>query len=295
MFPLHAAIDVFHMPLFFFLAGMTLKQYDNTAQFVINKINRIAIPYLFFSIFWSVVNFLHPLLGEYSLPLWFLNTLFFTLVVCQLLLRCPAFLKSAVILGCFIVTYLINHFGYCVLPFDFDIVFRSSIFVFFGYLFSNNSKIKDLILNDKRIVLLLASLLLCSAYFISLYLMLRCSMIKDGEGFLGGKPFGRSFFIIYIAAFSAILFLLCISKFISKIRIINWLGKNSLVILCVHFPFTQYWNTFISTLPFFCNTSGKVLLALFSYVVIIVFCLPWIIVSKRYLPQLTGYKSFFNN
>ena len=41
IFPVHEAISIFHMPLFFFLAGITLKVYPDFELFLLRKIDRI--------------------------------------------------------------------------------------------------------------------------------------------------------------------------------------------------------------------------------------------------------------
>ena len=47
--PSHFLINVFHMPLFFFISGMTFHDPDDIRNFILKKINRIMVPYVFFT------------------------------------------------------------------------------------------------------------------------------------------------------------------------------------------------------------------------------------------------------
>ena len=65
MFPIHAAVSIFHMPLFFFISGITLKKPSHLGQFFIRKVNRIFVPYMFLLLyaFLFVQNYLaNPIL-----------------------------------------------------------------------------------------------------------------------------------------------------------------------------------------------------------------------------------------
>lgn len=80
LFPVHAAIDVFHMPLFFILAGIVFKPLC-TETFLLKKIDSIFIPYIFFKIISYPISFFVPHDGGFNGPLWFLLTLFEALLL----------------------------------------------------------------------------------------------------------------------------------------------------------------------------------------------------------------------
>lgn len=297
MFPLHSAIDIFHMPLFFFIAGMTLRKYDDFTSFFLKKINRIIIPYFFFAVFWTILNFFYPLLlGDYVGPLWFLPTLFNTLLLCQALFRIPQKYTIGILLSCVIITFFINRYRVTLFPFDLDRVLRAILYVYIGYMFAQ-SKFRRKLLECKGKTVWGGLVVFSLIYVIGLYVMVITGLKREDEGFMLGQPYGRSIVLLYITSFSAIIATLCFSSIVSSInalKFVNWLGRNSLVILCVHFPFTQYWNIFVSSTAMYESMEGKMMLAVLSWVVILVFCIPWILLSKKYLPKLTGYTILFN-
>ena len=289
VFPLHEAISVFHMPLFFFIGGVTLKMCSDFTDYTVKKINRIFIPYLFFSIFWAVFDFILPLPVGSDGPLWFLPTMFSTLLFCQILLSVNKkwFLCSALTF-CIAITFLFNHYNLTLLPFNLDRVFRATPYMLLGYTFTN-THLNERILNTNKLFALLWFACFSIIYSAGLYLMIRLEMIKEGEGFMRGEPYGSSIFLIYIVSFSAIIATILFSKSISNVIFINWLGKNSLVILCVHYPFTQFWNTFISSTTLYESIAGRLVCALISYLIIVIFCIPLICFCKKFIPKLTGY------
>ena len=57
--PIDGAISIFRMPLYFFLSGLFFKTYEGFCGFLKRKINKLLIPFLFFS---SIVLLLSYLL-----------------------------------------------------------------------------------------------------------------------------------------------------------------------------------------------------------------------------------------
>ena len=90
MFPIHAAVSIFHMPLFFFISGITLKKPSHLGQFFIRKVNRIFVPYMFFTIicFFVCTKLFGQPNFDYNGSLWFLQTLFVALLLCAIVVKC---------------------------------------------------------------------------------------------------------------------------------------------------------------------------------------------------------------
>ena len=102
IFPLHEAISLFHMPLFFILAGLTLKPYNDLGGFLLKKIDRIFIPYIFFSILsWLLAMAIHSEAGIINSPLWFLHSLFFAVIICEVVIY--SIPKYTFIVTCFLL------------------------------------------------------------------------------------------------------------------------------------------------------------------------------------------------
>lgn len=84
-------IEVFHMPFFFFLSGLTFTSphlSNNVNLFIIKKINRIMVPWVFFSVISGIIEICVGKINQdtnapFNGPLWFLQTLFIAIVIIQ--------------------------------------------------------------------------------------------------------------------------------------------------------------------------------------------------------------------
>lgn len=86
-------LRAFRIPLYFFLSGLFFKEYSCFKDFIVRKINKLVIPFLFFPwltacvvIFDSNIHigptyfafiYLHPC----NFPVWFLRCLFYTYII----------------------------------------------------------------------------------------------------------------------------------------------------------------------------------------------------------------------
>lgn len=121
--PLITWLYTFHMPLFFFLSGLTFS--TTRKDFISHKITTLLLPYLGYSvvtlgydllqkfIFGNEVDLLSKMIGifvqlrgtEYSIGLWFLPLLFLTEVLMGLLDKLPSQkLKAGLVCGGFIAS-----------------------------------------------------------------------------------------------------------------------------------------------------------------------------------------------
>lgn len=293
IFPVHQAISLFHMPLFFFLSGMTLKVYDSFEGFLIKKTDRIIVPYLFFSLVSYIVARIIGYEGNiFNGPLWFLQSLFMALVICELVLKTANHKRGGVIVMVVFALYgqITLWLRHPVFPFDmdFDRIIRSSVFVFAGYYMKDfivNPSFRKKPIHDFPLfcIIILLYLVLC---YISVYVM-----GADGN-FESGVICKHSFVLFYTASVSGTLAVIFCSKWLKSIRPLNWLGRNSLIIMCVHYPFLQWWNPMVASWDFYSNGNllHKLLVALLSYTVAIAFSCPFVVISQKLLPRLTGYK-----
>ena len=83
------------MPLYFFLSGLFFKEYNSFFEFVLKKVNKNIIPYVFFAfipyaifdIFFNPevqktwIYYFFMLIEPYNFPLWFLRSLFISYVI----------------------------------------------------------------------------------------------------------------------------------------------------------------------------------------------------------------------
>lgn len=146
----------FHMPLFFFLSGVTFRPEKSFAEFAAHKARRLLLPYLGYAILrfaylcalalaggngnliprYALGIFICLRNSDYSVGLWFLPLLFFTELLLFGIMRLTGknILRFAMLAG-----LTAASFAYCAgvaapLPFGIDVVPISALFVFAGYL-----------------------------------------------------------------------------------------------------------------------------------------------------------------
>lgn len=119
VFPNHLLIDSFHMPLFFVLAGLTFK-IKPASIFILSKINRIGVPFIFWSIVSAVLALIpHLYTGPFNGPLWFLQSIFTGLICAFFILKLR--FKIQIILNLLIiatVSVAIKNNSLEILPFN---------------------------------------------------------------------------------------------------------------------------------------------------------------------------------
>lgn len=287
-------VELFHMPLFFFITGLTFAPpngINSVGIYVIKKANRILIPWIFFTI---VSAALEIMIGKISPeapfngPLWFLQTLMVALIMYNIVCvnvstKCRHYI-------CFlapIFAYVIHtQTGWTsILPFGFVRALEAMFFIHAGWCFRKLSSIKDI--SPCSLIILCTLLFSVSVYFsINRYDLTGCSFANAGT-YTYNLPLGL------LTMISGIGLTIGLSMMIKNISIINWMGRNSLIIMCVHFPILERLNT----VCFYAYTHGvvtmplKVGLAVVAYLVTFAFSALMVEVCKRYLPKYTGFEN----
>lgn len=240
----------FHMPLFFMISGYL---YKNKEKFVKNKFKKILIPYFLFSIvsflYWFIIErhirsqSINPLYAFsniffarggsdnyiFNVVLWFLPCLFITETIFWILEN--KFPKKRI--G--IIVFLSSIIGFIYpkviefrLPFCIDIFFTSIVFYYIGYIFKNyiELKTKEKIKNKENIIILIG---ICLTIFLAI--------IENGAN-MDNLRF-TYYTVFYIAATVGTYTVYLFSNKLCKFKIssiIEWIGKNSLYIMCIHEP-----------------------------------------------------------
>jgi acyltransferase len=298
----------FHLPLFFLISGFLYKK-TVFPIFLVNKINRILIPFVFFFLLSWLIFFIlilsgydagnlahHVKLLPYVLigiekdggngPIWYLACLFSLVLMYSLL---DNYIKDQYLLNLSILLVLIAGF-LCVrwhihLPYRTEIAFSAILFYHLGYCFKK-FEIQEFFRSRKWIkwsVVLLLIILHYFAYTLNIKIsgIHNVNMIANITG---------NIYLFYASAIFAMTYVFLISTEFPKINFINYLGQNSLVILAIHVLILHFiYDPLHLLFNHFPEISG-----LFSIVVTILcilICLPFIYFSKNYIPKLTGYKS----
>lgn len=200
LFPFHYAIDVFHMPLFFFISGITFGIPENMPGFVLKKINRIAVPWIFFSLAGSIVmQFLPPVGGgPFNGPLWFLQTLFVAVILYAVLLRNLSRRGVHVaVLAFSVAAYALSfHPELDVYPFSLTRAFAATVFVHLGCCFAVYVKRSRLLQRPKRTAAHALAGFAC--YAVGLWALVH---FYDADGsFVSAKAYRNNYFLFYLTS-----------------------------------------------------------------------------------------------
>ncbi|MGY3213782.1 acyltransferase family protein [Mucilaginibacter sp. HD30] len=233
----------FHMPLFFWISGLLFdsERYNNFWPFLKAKIRTIYVPYVFFFLltfaYWFFIerrvrgNYSvgHQLLGlpygtyegehlNFNGALWFLPCLFSV----QLLFYFVAKLKNAiaiifVLVLFFIAGSLIHDYKLNILPFGLHTAMFGIVFYGIGYFCKGKplSSFLNSTLPQKLLIIF-------ACFAIQLYCLGRYQGTMEAANF----PF------IFLALFGISLYL-TIAGQIGQNKVIEYIGKNSLVILAM--------------------------------------------------------------
>ena len=309
----------FHMPLFFFLSGYTYdaSKFRNFGYFFQRKVRTLVVPYFFFAIsaylFWiTVVRFLSvekaadridplmPLIGIFytsgtgvwlnpmATALWFLICLFVTEIFFWFLLEKTSklldvrisLLISAVV-GAIAAEFLSFH-----PPWSIDVAFTAVVFYGVGFLARDKiTKFADWITLGK---FLLVGMPMLALGFVFNVLNGPINMHKNGLQ-------NAAFF--YVAAFCGILLFLGLSNIIPKNRVLQFIGKNTIVLL----GFSGVSLYLVRSAIFAATHSVPYLKSISlgtaaAYTVLqIVFLVPIIFLLNRYFPFFLGRKKLKNS
>lgn len=285
----------FHMPLSFFVSGLLYNSNLKFKDFLLKRIKSIYIPYvLFFCItfcYWLLIerhvrggeySILHQLIGlpygtyegnhlYFNGALWFLPCLFATEMLFYPIGRIKnkigiiAFLLLFYIVG---TVLKINHIDY--LPFGLHTAFFATIFYGFGYL----SKQIPRYINETKLSYQYLLIITCFC------IQLLCN--KDYSSKISVFPF--PYFLI---ASIGIFLYLTLSIRIKQNKLIEFIGKNSLVIFAfqepvyraVIFVFSRILNLEVEIL------RGNIFYAIVITFVSILIIVPAILIYNKYIRQ----------
>lgn len=147
-YPFAFAAYIFHVPLFFILSGFLFSSDENFEAFFIKKVRWLLIPYcvlslgiVLFTLFWNgktagIEMAVTLLVQRRRTTLWFLATLFVTLLLFYIIVSiCRYNKKWILVVACFVscAGVLYDYCGLPVLPWNIDGAFVAVLFVAVGY------------------------------------------------------------------------------------------------------------------------------------------------------------------
>lgn len=184
----------FHLPVFFFLNGMTLKlENQEFGSFLTKKLKNFIIPMFGLGILTVLFQILVKSLLNQNIPdnvllvglariinqtrtfaIWFLPSLFFTNLMMfgiHRLFKGKVFLMSVGALAILGLGLLFNRYHNVSLVWNFDTALIGIVFTYFGYLFKSKSlsRIYGFVIDGRWLSLIIGLGLLVGTYFLSTY------------------------------------------------------------------------------------------------------------------------------
>jgi len=235
----------FHVPLFFFMSGMVSDfKKGNFIGFLKKKFKQLIIPYFSFGIVFlvymffigsrfgsdannniTILDYCKGLLygnGNFW-PIWFLTALFSGNIVVYLAFKI-VYNDYLLLLISIIVFFVTNQFikSDFYLPYELSIVFGTSFFIIAGnFIKKYLSKINTLKNNYKFVICL---------FFLSIGFFLST---LNGRVDMNSMKFNNDYLFIASSLFSICGFILLFSL-LPVVKSLMYVGKNSLIILCLH-------------------------------------------------------------
>lgn len=293
----------FHMPLFFFLSGIFHKNYNSYMGFIKRKFKTLMIPYFTFSIslflFWFFIsrnfgessrvkisileNFMGVFVGasienistiSWGATLWFLPCLF-------LVMNFYYFINKLDEKKILIVNSILVLVGVVLLKLDikyFNIWhFLTAIFALPFYSIGN--LLKNKILFERSL----------SWIIILLFFILNILTLKfNGKIDMNMNRY-NNFILFYISSFSGIFFLIFLIKKLGlKNKIIDFLGKNTLIIFAYHLRVNIVITILLVYILKLDISDSNLVINIILSMIQIILCLPIIYVFNNYFPYLIG-------
>ena len=300
-YPVRKYIYSFHMPLFFFISGLTFGDSDKLdyAEYIKKKFKSLIVPYIIINIICYVLsvilfkvgvleefNYLDNIMGIFysngeklpfpSSPTWFLITLFISELVFFFLKKNSTndFNLGISVCVCGLIGYVNSLSEYQIFaPWHLNTVFMAVVFYYAGYLFMKNIKKFDYVFENKKRMFLMG----CELGLIGLifeYYNRRVSMHANVYG---------SITLFYISVFATIFgLILFVRLFLNKSYIFKRLGQNTIFYLGYHLLAIQILWYFM---PAFKKGNLKVLAL---SIMVCAILLPISILAKKYFPILIG-------
>lgn len=244
----------FRIPLLFIVSGYLLKTKISFTQFVKRKIQTLIIPYFFFAIitflFWfffgskygndmfSSIKAYKYIVGiflaipskeflGFNIPLWYLLSLFCSVIILYFILQMNKYLTVIAIVLCCIFGFILQYYNVNELPLGINISLFSVFFIYLGKIIRRNKIIEKIEKKPLLIKILFSIICLVLCFFISQ---------KNGEN---GRVYFylchfNNYLLFFFSAITGSFAVILLSLCIPKIKLFNFLGRNTIIIMALH-------------------------------------------------------------
>jgi len=302
-------IWTFHMPLFFFLSGLTARPWTASSFGSFSRsLKSLAVPYLFFSVLsitlWQALHgnltsltswlamaeqMVYGVAGPdrkmpYNVPLWFFTCLFSIRILFALITAFLSDLRTTLIaaigIALFAHTVVFVHFRSLI--WNLDAAFVGLLFYTAGFIISQSvlrSKIEPPVPTGQTGTAWLT---------LSVALMLTVA-VANGRVDMNGRAFGN-YPLFYLGAFAGIYVTIALSCMVENYRWVGVIGQASIVIFPVHTLWAMLPFRIVPTITWYGYrlTHSEVGGALIASGIEILLCMPLYLACMRWAPQLIG-------
>lgn len=243
-YPLMSWASLFYIPVFFVISGYC----TNRPIRIMEKLWKLIIPYILFTTIafivsqsFSICDILGALYARWSLfpynnennilflqsgncPLWFLPSMFTSFCVFKIIQESKFQYKTTVFFSLYLIISYALSFLPILLPWSWDTAFLFALFLFEGFLIRKYNILEKITTN--HIILLIIIYAIFRYYTWSVNLSIRY--------------YGRSLFLLFPGASVGSVILIILAKKIEGkniSHIFSKIGRNSLSIFCIHWPF----------------------------------------------------------
>lgn len=300
-------IASFHMPLFFFLFGLTamLKAtrysvFKELVPYGLMQFKRFLVPYFIFAfIYWDLnaQNIINILYGQPLAIIWFLLTMFLASIFFNFILimitkipgvrRAPQYISllgGAVIL--FILgiglKYLLVFLPISRYPWGGDVAVVATAFMLTG---AALKQIYEKIKIKRICCLVIGLMLLISVYFVAINDPIIYEQSYSHRVVMSTALYGMYPIFVY-TGLAGSLGVLLLSVAIKKLKVLSWLGRNSFGVMILHYWYPLYISTRIVNLTGL--TGSTLLYPLLNTVIAMILCIPMILLINWACPFLFG-------
>jgi fucose 4-O-acetylase-like acetyltransferase len=299
-------IYAFHMPLFFFLSGMTFKNNQKFKNYITKKTRTILIPYFLFALltylFWLFIgkhfgedanmhlSLVKPLVGilyangidnwlSFNVPLWYLPCLFIVEISFFYVSKANSTIRFAILVVLGILGYLLSLTTFVRLPWSINVAFTAIVIYGIGnFAYTIISQFEK----HKILSIISGIFLLGLTYAISRV---------NGRIDMNANHYGNVL-LFYCGAFCGILAIINFSQVIPNSNTLIFIGRNTLVILALHgIIISLIKGVMLLVLKIDLSIlNDNLLINIFLTLIIVCISFPLIVLINTYIPELVGRK-----